>query len=75
MEYAIIQTGGKQYRVQPGDLITTGTPAGVGMGMKPQVFLKTGDNIILTIDFLGSKKSLRGNKKDYQMDFINSKEK
>ncbi len=43
--------------LQPGDLITTGTPAGVGMGMKPQVFLKTGDNIKLTIDFLGSQNS------------------
>ena len=31
--------------LQPGDLITTGTPAGVGMGMKPQVFLKSGENI------------------------------
>ena len=39
--------------LQPGDLITTGTPAGVGMGMKPQVFLKSGDNIKLTIDYLG----------------------
>ena len=37
--------------LQPGDLITTGTPAGVGMGMKPQVFLKSGDNIKLSIDF------------------------
>ena len=39
--------------LQPGDLVTTGTPAGVGMGMKPQVFLKSGDNIKLTIDCLG----------------------
>ena len=39
--------------LQPGDLVTTGTPAGVGMGMKPQVFLKSGDKIKLTIDNLG----------------------
>tara|TARA_Y100000590_G_scaffold341030_1_gene389034 strand:+ start:1974 stop:2816 length:843 start_codon:yes stop_codon:yes gene_type:complete len=39
--------------LQPGDLITTGTPAGVGMGMKPQLFLKSGDIIRLTIDCLG----------------------
>jgi len=39
--------------LQPGDLITTGTPAGVGMGMKPQIFLNSGDNIKLSIDFLG----------------------
>ena len=43
--------------LQPGDLITTGTPAGVGMGMKPQVFLKSGDNIKLSIDLLGEQNS------------------
>ena len=43
--------------LQSGDLITTGTPAGVGMGMKPQVFLKSGDNIKLSIDFLGEQNS------------------
>ena len=43
--------------LQPGDLVTTGTPAGVGMGMKPQVFLKSGDNIKLTIDCLGEQNS------------------
>ena len=39
--------------LQPGDIVTTGTPAGVGMGMKPQLFLKPGDNIKLIIDHLG----------------------
>ena len=43
--------------LQPGDVITAGTPAGVGMGMKPQVFLKSGDNIKLSIDFLGEQHS------------------
>ena len=43
--------------LQPGDLIITGTPAGVGMGMKPQVFLKSGDNIKLSIDLLGEQNS------------------
>tara|TARA_B100000686_G_scaffold347282_1_gene435619 strand:- start:487 stop:1329 length:843 start_codon:yes stop_codon:yes gene_type:complete len=43
--------------LQPGDLITTGTPAGVGMGMKPQVFLKSGDILKLTIDSLGEQTS------------------
>ena len=43
--------------LHPGDLITTGTPAGVGMGMKPQVFLKPGDNIKITIDCLGEQNS------------------
>ena len=43
--------------LQPGDLVTTGTPAGVGMGMKPQVFLNPGDNLKLTIDCLGEQNS------------------
>ena len=43
--------------LQAGDLVTTGTPAGVGMGMKPQVFLKSGDNIKLAIDCLGKQNS------------------
>ena len=37
----------------PGDIITTGTPPGVGMAMKPQKFLKAGDKMILNIDNLG----------------------
>jgi 2,4-diketo-3-deoxy-L-fuconate hydrolase len=37
----------------PGDVITTGTPPGVGMGMKPPVFLKGGDVITLGISNLG----------------------
>ncbi|MBZ0255997.1 fumarylacetoacetate hydrolase family protein [bacterium] len=40
----------------PGDVITTGTPPGVGMGMKPQQFLKPGDEIGLSIENLGSQK-------------------
>ncbi len=39
--------------LQPGDIISTGTPPGVGMGMKPQVFLKPGDKIHLGIEGLG----------------------
>lgn len=40
----------------PGDFISTGTPAGVGMGMKPPVFLKKGDVIELGIESLGDQK-------------------
>jgi len=40
----------------PGDIITTGTPPGVGMGKKPQVFLKHGDEMELRIDGLGDQK-------------------
>ena len=40
----------------PGDVITTGTPPGVGMGMKPQQWLKAGDVVTLGIDGLGQQK-------------------
>ena len=43
--------------LQPGDLIITGTPAGVGMGKKPPVFLKDNDRIKLSIDHLGEQNS------------------
>ena len=38
----------------PGDIISTGTPPGVGMGMDPQVYLKAGDLVELGIDQLGT---------------------
>jgi 2,4-diketo-3-deoxy-L-fuconate hydrolase len=40
----------------PGDIISTGTPAGVGLGMKPNVYLKAGDLVELGIDGLGEAK-------------------
>jgi len=43
-------------KLKPGDIITTGTPPGVGMGRKPQIFLKSGDEMELQIDGLGSQK-------------------
>jgi 2-keto-4-pentenoate hydratase/2-oxohepta-3-ene-1,7-dioic acid hydratase in catechol pathway len=42
--------------LNPGDIITTGTPPGVGMARNPQIFLKPGDEMILNIDNLGSQK-------------------
>ena len=39
--------------LMPGDVITTGTPAGVGMGMTPPDYLKDGDEMILKVDNLG----------------------
>ncbi len=42
--------------LMPGDIITTGTPPGVGMGMKPQQFLKAGDTVTLGIHGLGEQK-------------------
>jgi 2-keto-4-pentenoate hydratase/2-oxohepta-3-ene-1,7-dioic acid hydratase in catechol pathway len=43
-------------RLSPGDVITTGTPPGVGLGMKPPVFLKEGDTMHLFIQGLGEQK-------------------
>jgi 2-keto-4-pentenoate hydratase/2-oxohepta-3-ene-1,7-dioic acid hydratase in catechol pathway len=42
--------------LEPGDVITTGTPPGVGMGMKPQRFLKAGDVVSLGIESLGEQR-------------------
>ncbi|MEL6464816.1 MAG: fumarylacetoacetate hydrolase family protein [Pseudomonadota bacterium] len=42
--------------LHPGDVITTGTPPGVGLGMKPPTFLKVGDVMELHIEGLGSQR-------------------
>ncbi|MGX8010711.1 fumarylacetoacetate hydrolase family protein [Mesorhizobium sp. ORM8.1] len=42
--------------LHPGDIISTGTPPGVGLGMKPPVFLKAGDVVELGIEGLGQQK-------------------
>ena len=39
--------------LEPGDIITTGTPAGVGYGMEPRQFLKAGDKVETAITGLG----------------------
>ena len=39
--------------LEPGDVITTGTPPGVGLGMKPPRYLKPGDVVTLGIEGLG----------------------
>jgi 2-keto-4-pentenoate hydratase/2-oxohepta-3-ene-1,7-dioic acid hydratase in catechol pathway len=43
-------------RLVPGDLIATGTPEGVALGMKPPVWLKPGDEMRLGIDKLGEQR-------------------
>jgi 2,4-didehydro-3-deoxy-L-rhamnonate hydrolase len=40
--------------LQPGDIISTGTPSGVGVYMQPPVFLKTGDKIEITVEKIGT---------------------
>ena len=49
--------------LQPGDVISTGTPPGVGMGQKPETYLKPGDSIVLEIEGLGSQRQLVGESK------------
>jgi 2,4-diketo-3-deoxy-L-fuconate hydrolase len=44
-------------RLEPGDVITTGTPPGVGLGMKPPRYLKAGDVVSLGIEGLGEQRS------------------
>lgn len=44
--------------LEAGDVVITGTPPGVGMGMKPPVFLRAGDVVTLAIDGLGSQRSV-----------------
>jgi len=43
--------------LQPGDIVTTGTPPGVGMGMNPKLFLKAGNKLKLNIEHLGEQNS------------------
>ncbi|AMO23872.1 fumarylacetoacetate hydrolase family protein [Ramlibacter solisilvae] len=44
--------------LMPGDVITTGTPPGVGLGMKPPTYLKKGDVVTLGIEGLGEQRQL-----------------
>jgi len=44
------------FTLMPGDVITTGTPPGVGMARNPRVFLKPGDELRLTVSGLGEQR-------------------
>ena len=50
----LIETLSKGMTLQPGDIVATGTPAGVGMGFKPPRFLKPGDRVSITIEPIGT---------------------
>lgn len=50
----IVSYASRFMTLMPGDIITTGTPPGVGMGMKPPRFLQAGDQLALSIDGLGT---------------------
>jgi 2,4-diketo-3-deoxy-L-fuconate hydrolase len=44
--------------LHPGDIISTGTPPGVGLGRKPPVFLRAGNVMRLGVDGLGEQRQL-----------------
>ena len=50
----LIETVSRGITLYPGDVIATGTPAGVGLGMKPPTFLRNGDVVRIQIDGLGA---------------------
>jgi len=52
--YVIVHYLSQFLVLEPGDLINTGTPPGVGLGMKPPVYLKAGDVMTLGIEHLGA---------------------
>ena len=53
---ALVADVSRYMTLLPGDVITTGTPPGVGLGMKPQTWLNPGDVMTLGIDGLGEQK-------------------
>jgi 2-keto-4-pentenoate hydratase/2-oxohepta-3-ene-1,7-dioic acid hydratase in catechol pathway len=53
----LIEFMSRNVTLEPGDIITTGTPAGVGMGMNPPVFLKAGQVMELEVTGLGKQRS------------------
>ena len=50
----LIKTLSESQTLRPGDVIATGTPAGVGFGLKPPVFLKPGDTVEISVTGLGT---------------------
>ncbi|MFD2681284.1 fumarylacetoacetate hydrolase family protein [Bacillus seohaeanensis] len=54
---SVISTLSQGMVLEPGDIIATGTPAGVGKGFEPPKFLKSGDEIEISIDRLGNLKN------------------
>jgi ureidoglycolate lyase len=55
---AIVSYVSQFMSLQPGDVISTGTPPGVGLGLKPPTYLKAGDVVELGIEGLGTQKQL-----------------
>ncbi|BDG34733.1 fumarylacetoacetate hydrolase family protein [Saccharococcus caldoxylosilyticus] len=56
----IIETISRGITLEPGDIIATGTPAGVGKGMKPPRFLQAGDVVEITVEGIGTLRNTVG---------------
>ncbi len=56
--YYIVHYLSQFMTLEAGDLILTGTPAGVGLGMKPPLYLKEGDEVVLSVDGLGEQRQV-----------------
>ena len=52
--YELVTHGASLLTLEPGDVVTAGSPAGVGAGRNPQVFLKSGDVVVASIEKIGS---------------------
>jgi len=46
------------FTLHPGDIVSTGTPAGVGLGHKPPLYLKAGDRMTVSVEGLGEQHQL-----------------
>jgi 2-keto-4-pentenoate hydratase/2-oxohepta-3-ene-1,7-dioic acid hydratase in catechol pathway len=51
--FALVEHLSTAFTLEPGDLIATGTPSGVGIGMKPPKLLQVGDVVKIAIDGVG----------------------
>jgi 2-keto-4-pentenoate hydratase/2-oxohepta-3-ene-1,7-dioic acid hydratase in catechol pathway len=51
--YALVETLSTVCTLEPGDVVTTGTPSGVAIGFKPPRFLRAGDVVRVEIEKLG----------------------
>ncbi|KAH6663020.1 fumarylacetoacetate hydrolase-like protein [Halenospora varia] len=68
----LVKTLSEGQTLQPGDIIATGTPAGVGFGQKPPVFLKPGDLVEVSVTGLGTLKNkvARSSAKNYTVERV-----
>ena len=53
----IISYYSQWYRFRPGDLVTTGSPSGVGIGRNPPIFMKSGDTVEIELEGVGTLKN------------------